>query len=179
MTEAENTQLNNLYNTYLAAKTKYEIEVQDNNRFHTLWVNTSNGQGTDSNGMIDGGDRFHWKIMYDGSNLSLAAKKSSMDSALAAYNLYKDDINKKDQMAFQAANPEIAVQLQEQIIKGQNESKEIELRAKNEAAASAAKTNYASSSTKYIILAVIVIVVAIGIYLWSSKPSQPQLKAAA
>lgn len=148
MTSAQQNQLNDLFQTYLDKKAIYDIELGDNYNAHTY--NTGNAAASDA---------------------SLAVKRQSMNNALAAYNLLKDDITASDLAAFVAANPEQAVNViaaqTEATIKG--EAAAASTRSASETAASDA----ALKRNLYIGGAIIVaLIIGLVVFVWYKNKSK-------
>jgi hypothetical protein len=155
MTTEDSKKLSLLWDAYQKALEIYKIEKGDNYLATQGW-SISGTQGSYQ-------DKPHswWAEWKQGSDASLKVKTELMEDSKAAYELFKKDVTAADQLAFQIANPQIAVQLQEQAIKGQNESKAIELAAKNDALKTATNANYADKANNTVLIVVIVVVVLV------------------
>lgn len=155
MTKEQQTALNDLWVNYTTAKKAYEIEVGDNYRASEGLRNAS----ASPNQMYEGHHLSWWQNWKTGSDASLIAKKKIMDSTLSDYELYKADIAKQEQIAFNAANPQLAVQIHQANLAAQNQAEEIKQKAQVEAA----KANYAASTSKFFLIGTVVVFIILGV----------------
>ncbi len=153
MTSSQQATLDNLFADYLAKKNLYDIEVLDNYK-------ANNTPGVDPTA----------------SNASLIAKKTNMDNALKAYNLYKQDVADQQQAAFAAANPGAAVQIatSQAAAAAEGKAKEAEIKAKAEIESQVAVFAAKNKQTiLYVGIGVLVVVVVVVVYLKFVKKQRP------
>lgn len=149
MTSAETQQLSALQEAYDIALNNYNIELADN---YKATVGAS--KGTDYNGQTAA----WWQQWKKDSDASLATKKQIMLNAKAALDAYSAQLNQNAQNLLITTNPNQYLANQVEIEKA---------KAETEAAAKIAadKANYAAGTTKYVIIAIVVVVV-LGVVLY-------------
>lgn len=149
MTEAEKTELAKIWADYQTAKKNYDIETGDNYNFRQSWITVSNG------GTVGWRNAEQWYEMVQASDASLKVKKAIMETTLSDYNALYKKLSDADAAAFQAANPGIALQIQQANIEATKDLKAQEIAAKTDMT----KANYASDNTKYIVAGIVVLLV--------------------
>lgn len=144
MTTTQQATLDQLFQDYIAKKALYDIEVLDNYKAH-------NTPGVDPSA----------------SDASLVAKKTNMDNALKAYNLYKEDIQAQEKAAFAAANPNIALEINKADAEAAAAAaaKTAEIKAKAELEAQNA--SFAAKNKQVILYAgVVLVVIVVGVFIY-------------
>lgn len=146
MTTTQQSTLDQLFQDYIEKKALYDAEVLDNYKAKNY-----------SNSGID----------PIASDASLAAKKTNMDNALEAYNLYKEDIQTQEQAAFAAANPNIALEKHKADAEAAAAAaaKTAEIKAKAELEAQNA--SFAAKNKQVILYAgVVLVVIVVGVFIY-------------
>jgi hypothetical protein len=168
-TPQEKENLETLQNNYLNKKAAYEAELSYNTQGH-VFVN--NGNWTfpyPPHAPTDETSLRNWLAISDAA---LPPKKASYEAAKKDYYNEVARLETKYTQTFNTLHPEQAALMQENLIKGKNEQLAIQLAAKNDADRAAAKENYASSNTKYILIGVVVLVIFVGVFYFATRPKK-------